>query len=265
MAVALIPLVGRAVSIILYNVLSGPNASPEATIVAQKLLLPARLCYALFQWCLKLCLADFYFRLTDRSTYMPQTSQFLWWFIVSTFAAVLVTTLLECRPLSKAWEYDPKHTIVCQRGLINLLVMASLNVITDIALILLPIPVLWKLRLLMKQKLQLCLIFGVGIFVITVTFIRIPITLYHGDDQKTRSMWASVEIVTACLVANVAFFYALLKDWRDGHSNSKGYISSYTARGSITSYHLGSAKSDFSKGIRRTDEVEVEYSQRRCR
>lgn len=47
MAVALIPLVGRAVSIILYNVLSGPNASPEATIVAQKLLLPARLCYAL--------------------------------------------------------------------------------------------------------------------------------------------------------------------------------------------------------------------------
>lgn len=84
--------------------------------------------------------------------------------------------------------------------------MAALNVITDIALILTPIPLLWKLRLSMKQlvsddtpqnpwlmmgnyrKLQLSFIFGVGIFVIAVTIIRVPVTLGRGASQKTRSM-----------------------------------------------------------------------------
>lgn len=47
MAVALVPLVGRAVSMSLYYVLTGLNASPEETVLAMKLLLPGRLCYAL--------------------------------------------------------------------------------------------------------------------------------------------------------------------------------------------------------------------------
>jgi hypothetical protein len=47
MAIAVVPLVGRAVCIGLYSVLSGPNATPEQSVMAMKLLLPGRLCYAL--------------------------------------------------------------------------------------------------------------------------------------------------------------------------------------------------------------------------
>lgn len=32
--------------------------------------------------------------------------------------------------------------------------------------------------------------------------------------------WASIEIATACVVANVSFYYALLKDWSQGHEQS---------------------------------------------
>jgi hypothetical protein len=115
------------------------------------------------QWCLKLCVASLYFRLTDRSTYMQRTARALWWFIVLTFVAVLLATLLECRPISRSWEYDPSYhsklvvpiyqihadlrSVVCQKGLSNLLTMAISNIVTDIALILLPIPVLWRMRL----------------------------------------------------------------------------------------------------------------------
>lgn len=115
------------------------------------------------QWCLKLCVASLYFRLTDRSTHMQRISRILWWFIVLTFVAVLLSTLLECRPLSRSWEYDPSHQsqsfvalnnssaylwpVSCQKGLSNLLTMAICNIVTDVALILLPIPVLWRMRL----------------------------------------------------------------------------------------------------------------------
>lgn len=47
MAIAIVPLVGRAISIGLYCVLSRPSATPEQTMLAMKLLLPGRLCYAL--------------------------------------------------------------------------------------------------------------------------------------------------------------------------------------------------------------------------
>lgn len=77
----------------------------------------------------------------------------------------------------------------------------------------------------------------------------------------TSVQWASIEIVTACLVANVAFFYALLRELRDGHSNSKAMISTSTARSSVVSFP-NVAKSSFSKDIRRTDKMEVEYAER---
>ncbi|QDS73455.1 hypothetical protein FKW77_008879 [Venturia effusa] len=186
-----------------YCVLTTPQATPDEVILASKLLLPGRLCYALL-----------------------------------------------------SWEYDPEHKIVCQKAMVNLLVMAVLNMVTDIALFLLPLPVLWKLQLSMKQKLQLGLVFGVGIFVIAVTTARIPVILEHSVDQKTRSRWASIEIVTACLVANVAFFYALLKDLRDGHSDSRASISSTAARSIRTKSYSNPAKLVFSKEIRRTDELE---------
>jgi hypothetical protein len=47
MALAILPLVARAVSVSYYNHLSGPGATPADKELAQKLLIPGRLMYAL--------------------------------------------------------------------------------------------------------------------------------------------------------------------------------------------------------------------------
>jgi len=98
--------------------------------------------------------------------------------------------------------------------------MAITNIATDVGLIVLPIPVLWNMTLSWYKKLQLILLFGVGIFVVVVTAVRLPLIFKGSVAQEIRTLWASIEIATACFVSNVAFYYALLKDLRKGHSNS---------------------------------------------
>ncbi|KAF2096908.1 hypothetical protein NA57DRAFT_78498 [Rhizodiscina lignyota] len=236
MAIAVLPLAGRAVCIGLYSfIVDKPSASSAEEMTALKLLIPGRLTYAGFEWCLKLCILSFYFRITDESTYMSRGLRITFWSIVLTFVGIILATVLECRPLSMFWQYDPKRAIPCQKGLANLLTMAISNILTDVALIALPIPMLYRMQLSPGKKLQLILLFSVGIFVIGVTIARLPLIFDNSVEQSSRSMWASIEMATSCIVANFAFYYALLKDLRDGHSNSAATMSAAAAFSSISS------------------------------
>jgi len=156
---------------------------------------------------------------------MHRASRAAWAFIVLTFIGVLLSTLLECRPLPLFWAYSPGKDIACQKGLANLLTMAIANMITDIMLILLPIPVLWKMTMSTSKKIQVILLFSVGIFVVCVTIARLPLIIDDSIAQSVRSLWASIEMSTACLVANMSFYYALLKDLRHGHSEARASLS----------------------------------------
>lgn len=220
MAIAVVPLIARAIAITFWGNLHGPGHTDSELARAQKLLIVARLGYAIFLWCLKMTIGTFYVRLTDRANYMRKSGKILHWFIFLTFLAVFLSTLLECRPLNLFWHIDHTNPPSCQKGTANLLTMAVTNIVTDILLILFPIPLLWRMTLSKAKKIQLTIVFSVGIFVIAVTSARLPLIFDQSNRQVTRSIWASIEMGTACLVANVGFFYALIKDVMNGHSNS---------------------------------------------
>ncbi|PGH11021.1 hypothetical protein AJ80_07297 [Polytolypa hystricis UAMH7299] len=120
--------------------------------------------------------------------------------------------MIECRPLHLFWD-PAAHDHPCRKGKANLLSMATLNIATDVALILFPIPMLWRMRTLdFPAKLQLTLLFFAGTLVIIITITRVPLILNNKVAQTTRTFWACVEIICATIVANAAFYYALLKD-----------------------------------------------------
>ncbi|KAF7552717.1 hypothetical protein G7Z17_g4128 [Cylindrodendrum hubeiense] len=169
MAIALLPLIGRTTCICLSFVLNPTHTYEPATeveavtlgmstakidhdrILSHKLLIPGRICYALFLWCLKLGLLGFYSRFVDILPWGKRVVNALWIFIVVTFIAVLATTLSECRPLSLMWALnadDDRET--CHRAVGQLILMAICNIISDVALILLPFPILQHLRLDIK-------------------------------------------------------------------------------------------------------------------
>lgn len=112
--------------------------------------------------------------------------------------------------------------------------MAISNIVTDIALVLLPIPALFSMSLSTAKKIQLALLFSSGALVIGVTTARLPLIFSHSVSQKVRSLWASVEILVCCIVANFIFYYVLVRDIRHGHENAKALASAARVQ-SVTS------------------------------
>lgn len=66
--------------------------------------------------------------------------------------------------------------------------MAMTNIVTDILLILYPLPLILRMTLTKSKKLELAAIFGVGIFVIGVTIARLPLIFDKADRQFARSV-----------------------------------------------------------------------------
>ena len=148
MAVAVLPLIARAVATALWGELHTPNDHTDAELaLSQKLIIVSRLGYAAFLWCLKMCIGTFYLRMTARANYMRRSGMFLHCFIAVTFVGVFLSIMLECRPLSLWWHIDHVNPPKCQKGTANLLTMAATNIVTDILLILFPIPLLWRMKL----------------------------------------------------------------------------------------------------------------------
>lgn len=135
-----------------------------------------------------MCISTFYLRLTTRANYLKKSGLFLHWFIVLTFLGVFLSIMLECRPLSLFWHIDHLNPPACQKGTANLLTMAVMNIVTDVLLIVFPIPLLWRMKLSLVKKVQLAIVFSVGIFVIAVTSARLPLIFDQSNRQVTRSV-----------------------------------------------------------------------------
>ncbi|KAK5994418.1 hypothetical protein PT974_04892 [Cladobotryum mycophilum] len=102
-------------------------------------------------------------------------------------------------------EYTTKS--LCITAQLQLKVLGALNIVTDVMLIILPIPVILSLKTSCKRKVQLTCLFALGIFIIIVTIIRLPINANNKRNQNNRSAWASTELLTATIVVNVPTLY----------------------------------------------------------
>ncbi|PGH37085.1 hypothetical protein GX50_00068 [[Emmonsia] crescens] len=227
MAFALLPLICRSVAMIkVFSLRLSPSI--EDQVLSQKLILVGRVFYALFLWSMKLCLLRFYKRLETGSNKVHYSLQILRAFIVASFFATLLATLFECQPLYIFWGHEYLHH-PCRKGMSNLLTMGTLNIATDLALILFPIPMLWRMTSLdFQAKLQLTLLFLVGILVVAITITRLPLIFSQSVAQSTRSLWASIEIVCASIVANASFYYALWQGSNRYHRRPSVYEDSST-------------------------------------
>ncbi|RKK69404.1 hypothetical protein BFJ69_g12751 [Fusarium oxysporum] len=111
------------------------------------------------------------------------------------------------------WRLTSKETQpVCQKGMVYFFALAVGNISTDIALLILPFPTLAVARLNTRTKIQLGVLFSIGLLVIVITIVRIPLILNDAMSQKARSTWATIEILCSFIVANTPFFYGLLRE-----------------------------------------------------
>ncbi|KAJ5144018.1 Major facilitator superfamily domain general substrate transporter [Penicillium bovifimosum] len=114
----------------------------------------------------------FYLTLT-RNQKVFRYANYVTLFVVN--AAGLALTLVnvfQCSPIGAAFHADSRHAN-CTDIVTLYLSSSPVNIITDIVILLLPMPLLTKMRLPCKQKIILVITFSFGFFVAVVDVVRI--------------------------------------------------------------------------------------------
>jgi hypothetical protein len=196
---------------------------------------------------LKLTISEFFKRLT-LNIWTPSHEimlKFIRWFLLVTFVAVVIADLAECQPMTHYWQVVPDPGGKCRQGYAQLLTMGSANVITDLLLVLFPIPIIIRSKMGVKRKIQLVLLFAGSLLPAGTTLFRIPKIIDRHGSQQYRSLLASIEILFATAVANALVLGSFVRDkgvkkqrWKFGSMSDS--IERTTSRRGTVVRHWGS-------------------------
>jgi hypothetical protein len=104
-------------------------------------------------------------------------------------------------------------------------------------LLALPFPKLSSLQTPWRTKVRLYILYALGLFIITITIIRLPISAMHAAVQPNRTTWASTELLAAAIVVNAPVLYGSLNIWRQRSYNGS---------------HVSTSRADHSSTLRTT-------------
>ncbi|KAF4972595.1 hypothetical protein FSARC_868 [Fusarium sarcochroum] len=127
---------------------------------------------------------------------------------VAYFIAFELVSIFQCTPIEGAWRaWDKEFPAKCNNINIQGWMAAILNIILDIGTLVLPLGELYRLSLSTKKKLQLMLMFSVGIFVTIVSIVRLrSLASYATTDNVTQDYveigyWSTIEVPVGILCA----------------------------------------------------------------
>ncbi|KAJ6151338.1 hypothetical protein N7470_007932 [Penicillium chermesinum] len=170
--------------------------------------------YTLLLWLLKTCMAIFYARLTAGLINMRIRIQVAYVLIGTTYIATLFSILFGCHPMEKNWQIYPDPGNLCQPAVskIDIYVTVVLNVLTDIYLISIPAPMLFRARLRWREKVELLVLFSGGLFVMMCGILRCVLILTDGaNGAEQAGSWACRETFVAVVIGNVPMIYPLIR------------------------------------------------------
>ncbi|CAK7218367.1 hypothetical protein SEUCBS140593_003523 [Sporothrix eucalyptigena] len=165
-------------------------------------------------WIFKVAILEFFKRISDALS--ERFSQIalvvIRCILVATFIAVVISDLTECQPFSHYWQVYPDPGGHCRQGFAQLLTMSVCNVLTDLLLVLFPIPIIFFSRQTVKRKVQLILLFSLSFGVVGITLYRVTRVIQEHGNQQLRSLLASVELLFATAAANSLVLGSFVRD-----------------------------------------------------
>lgn len=228
--------------------------------IGSRLVLAARIFYAAYIWIAKLTVLEFLKRIIGKSWAKSYEAglRYIYAFLVLTFIAVVVGTLAECQPFHQYWQVVPDPGPKCREGLVQLIVMGVCDMVSDVVLIVFPIPLVWQSSMPVSKKISLILLFLLSLILVAITAYRVPSTISRDSSQQWRSLLASLEILAAAGVSNAIVIGSFIRDrgvkkakfraasMDDG--SSLGRTNTQNRATSVTQHHWGSDE-DLARGV----------------
>ena len=155
-----------------------PQSSPQQILTLHQVLIAAELIYQLSMSCIKISILLFYYRLFRVN---PRFVIAVWvmatvtacWYFTSTFVIIF-----QCFPVHYMWDRKiPGGQCIPQEAL--WIGSSVTSLLTDVAILCLPMPMIWNLRIPKKQKVALAGVFLLGtLYVSEISFEITKLTSY---------------------------------------------------------------------------------------
>lgn len=138
-------------------------------------------------------------------------------FVIAWGIGITVTLFLACRPLNAYW--DANVTGKCLTMVTFTYFTNISNLITDIWIFLMPVPMIWHLQLQTKKKLLLSFIFCFGLATCVVSSIRLTVVLGRGSPDFTwyyvpLGAYSVFEPLGGILCTNLPIIWHMLRKYR---------------------------------------------------
>ncbi|KAI0439268.1 hypothetical protein F4803DRAFT_532008 [Xylaria telfairii] len=124
------------------------------------------------------------------------------------YAAATITQNLACTPYRYSWDKTIPGGHCIQLAEVYV-ASASIDIVTDIVIFMLPQQVIWQLQMSTKKRFGLSLIFAVGIFGILSAIFRVIVSLNFEKAEdgtysvSTVALWALAEMTSVFIIACV--------------------------------------------------------------
>ncbi|KAI0165255.1 hypothetical protein GGR52DRAFT_575346 [Hypoxylon sp. FL1284] len=184
--------------------------------------------------------------------------------------AATIVTVVQCIPVESIWSGDTVGRHCLNYSLMSIII-CTISIITDIVLLVMPIPLIRQLHISRHKKYVLMITFGMGSSACIVGAIRIAFTvklaIERGTTDRTwenvpTGMLSVVEIMTGFLAASIPTYRPLSKRIFQGSNKSRDDKAGSTAKsnGRVASHtaQISAGRSQWKThgGIRVTDHIE---------
>ncbi|PYI32266.1 hypothetical protein BP00DRAFT_158743 [Aspergillus indologenus CBS 114.80] len=171
----------------------------EEQLLKNKMLVAHQAIFRAYLWGQKAVVLLFISRVLEGLAWPFIFVRISWAILLLSFGAVELEMFMVC-------DYRKKKPCLGRVG--NLVAYILLNGLTDLMLIVLPLPWLIRVKRPWHRRLQLIALFSVGFLCIIATILRAPI---HGDTQDLvgQGYWTAVEFIASAIVANFPTLYSL--------------------------------------------------------
>ncbi|KNG89726.1 hypothetical protein ANOM_001949 [Aspergillus nomiae NRRL 13137] len=211
----------------------------SSVVAGSKAELAAWYSYTALIWVMKAKMLFLYKRLTI-GLWQSRAIKWLAAFCGIAYLAVFLTVTFGCHPISNNWRVYPPPSKQCGLKIQNVIVTCILNVTTDLALLFIPVPLLWKVKTSFSRKLVIAIFLSSGIFVIAASIIRTTLTLEAEPSSITVNRWGIRETFVGVATVNLPILRPLFtkRFWKSGYVEDGSSGHPYGYQGGSESYNM---------------------------
>ncbi|KAG8631461.1 hypothetical protein KVT40_000601 [Elsinoe batatas] len=206
-------------------------------------------------WTLKACMLIMYSRLTFAA------KNHLFVRILSIYTAIgwvacQLTLFLECRPFNSYWQIAPSPDMNCMVYWTFAAVQCTFNISSDLAMLCIPLPMVIGVKVPLRQKMILIVLFSMGIFVIGAAILT-KVAFWKDVYDINFMYWYIREASVAVYVANLPCIWPLIREAVPGVKSFFGSSSNRTSKPTGFSKTATNMRSGLHGPVRELDDIEA--------